>query len=382
MSNFIPDEKLLLDDFLTLVQMDSPSKDEREVADWLTNQFRDIGCEVTEDKAGEEVGGNSGNLKVTLKGNCDAGALLFSSHMDTVEPSRGIEPIVEDGIVRSKGETILGSDDKSGIAVILHLARMAKAQPDVPRPDLEFSIHICEEIGLLGAKFLDASSFKAVAGFILDDHDPKGVTIKSPSAARLDFAVVGRASHAGVEPEKGISAIKVASEAIAKMNMGGIDEETTCDIGAFHGGTMSNIVTERVEMKAEARSHDPEKLEAQIAHMLACFEDTCSEWRQDGEDVPRFEVERGDDYRAVRLSPDDLPAKLVIDAGKTLDWEIETKISGGGTDGSILNEKGIPCVVVGVGMQDVHSTKEWVRISDMTDAARLCGAILTSQAAK
>lgn len=381
MSGFKVNEKQLLDDFLTMVQIDSPSKHEREMADWLTKEFKALGCDVVEDGTGEKIGGNAGNLKVFLKGNTETAPLMFSAHMDTVEPANGIVPVVEDGIVRSKGETVLGSDDKSGIAVILQLARMAKEQPDVPRGDLEFSIHVAEEIGLLGAKNLDTASYKSKAGFILDDHDPKGATIKSPSAVRLDFKVIGKAAHAGVEPEKGISAIKVTSEAIARMNMGRIDEETTSNIGAISGGKMSNIVTEEVLMKAEARSHSPQKLEEQVAHMIACFEDVCAEWRKkSGEDVPRFEYDRGDDYAAVQLSEDDLPVKLAVEAGKELGWDLELKQSGGGTDGNIISHKGIPCIVLGVGMQDVHSTKEWVKVSDMVDAARLIATIVEKNA--
>ncbi|MFH0882587.1 MAG: M20/M25/M40 family metallo-hydrolase [bacterium] len=375
-------KKELLDDFLTMVQIDSPSKDERAMADWLTAKFNELGCSVSEDKAGETVGGNAGNLRVTLKGNTGTEPLLFSAHMDTVEPARGIKPVVEGDVIRSSGDTILGSDDKAGIACILQLARIAKAQPETTRPDLEFSIHICEEIGLLGAKNVDPSSFRSKVGFILDDHDPRSLTVGSPSAVRLDYTVFGKASHAGVEPEKGISAIKVSSEAIAKMNFGRIDHETTANIGVIQGGVATNIITEKVTMKAEARSHDPKKLEKQVEHMTSCFEEVCAEWRKKtGSDLPRFEVDRKDDYKAVRFSVDDYPVKLTIAAAKSLGWgEMETKVSGGGTDGSVLSHKGIPCLVLGVGMEAVHSTEEHMKISVFEDAARLISTIVTTHA--
>jgi tripeptide aminopeptidase len=381
MSNYNILSEALLEDFLEMVQIDSPSKDERAMADWLTEKFKALGCDVVEDKAGEAVGGNAGNLRVTLKGNTDADTLLFSSHMDTVEPARGIVPVVEDGVVRSQGETILGSDDKAGIACILQLARLAKDQPDVPRGDLEFSIHICEEIGLLGAKELDTAPFKSKIGYILDDHDPKSVCLGSPGAVRLDYRIIGKASHAGVEPEKGISAIKVASEAIAKMTYGRIDDETTANIGVINGGTASNVVTEKVEMKAEARSHNADKLDKQIEHMNDCFESTCAAWREKtGSDLPRFEVDRGDDYKPVRFTEDDYAVKLALDSGKSLGWEMSTAIGGGGTDGSVLTHKGIPCVVLGVGMQDVHSTNEYIKVADLEDAAKLMAKIVEANA--
>ncbi len=382
-------EKDLLDDFLAMVQIDSPSRDERGMADWLTEKLRSLGCEVEEDKAGETVGGNAGNLRVFLKGNTDVDPLLFSAHMDTVEPARGVDPIVEDGIVRSKGETILAADDKAGLACIVQLARLAQAQPDVPRPDLEFSIHICEEVGLLGAKTVDTSKFRSKVGFVLDDEDVKKVNVGSPGAVRLNYTVFGKASHAGVAPEKGISALKVAAEVLAKMNFGRIDEETTANVGRIEGGTASNVVTEKVTMKAEARSHNPEKLKAQVDHMNACFEEVCSAWQEktkhlwEGTDegpLPNWKLDQADDYAPVQFSEDDYAVKLPMAAGKTLGWDMATKISGGGTDGSILTHEGIPCVVLGVGMRDIHSTKENIAVSDLNDAAKLMAAIVTMHA--
>ncbi len=375
----MPDQ--LLQDFLDLIQIDSPSREERGVADWLTARLHELGCLVKEDKAGLKVGGNCGNLKVFLPGNTPGiGAMLFCAHMDTVEPARGVKPVIENGIIRSSGDTVLGSDDKAGVVVILHLARMIHAQPDLPRPDLEFLFNVCEEVGLLGAKALDTSDLKSVVGFVLDDHDPRGVTIKSPSAVRIDYKVIGRASHAGVEPEKGINALKVAADAISKMRLGRIDFETTANIGAIHGGKMSNIVLETVEMKAEARSHNPEKLKEQSKHMHTCFEDACIAWRKPGEELPRVEIQEKDEYTAVQLSESDYPVRLALTAGKRLDWMMETKISGGGTDGSIIHSKGIPTAVLGVGMQEVHSTKEYLRISDLEDAAKLVAAIVLTHA--
>ncbi len=382
MSSYKLDEKQLLDDFLTMVRIDSPSKNERAMADWLTETLTSLGCEVQEDDAGEKVGGNAGNLFVRLPGNTDRGTLMFSSHMDTVEPANGIEPVIgEDGVIRSKGETILAADDKAGLACILGLVRAATSQPEIPRPELEFSLHICEEIGLLGAKNVDTGKFNAKIGYILDDHDPKNVCIGSPGAVRLTYTIRGKAAHAGLEPEKGVSAIKVAAEAISKMTYGRIDEETTSNIGTIQGGSASNVVTESVVMKAEARSHNPEKLEQQVEHMVGVFEETVAAWREKtGSDLPAFEVDRGDDYQAVRFTEEDYPVKLALQAGRSLGWEMGTNISGGGTDGSILSHKGIPSVVIGVGMQDVHSTDEHIAIGDLEDAARLVLKIVETHA--
>ena len=166
------------------------------------------------------------------------------------------------------------------------------------------------------------------------------------------------------------------------MTFGRIDEETTGNIGVINGGRASNIVTEEVTMRAEARSHSMEKLEKQVEHMESCFEETCADWRKDGDDLPRFEQVRDDDYKAVRFTEEDYPVKLYLEAGKAMGWDIHTKIGGGGTDGSILSHKGIPSIVVGVGMEDIHSTKEWIRITDLEDAARLAAKVLVVHAEK
>ncbi|GBE29637.1 peptidase T [bacterium BMS3Bbin04] len=309
--------------------------------------------------------------------------------MDTVEPANGVVPIIEDGVVRSKGETVLGSDDKAGLACIVQLARLAKDQPDVPRPDLEFSIHISEEVGLLGSKLIDVSKFRSKIGFVLDDTDALKVNTGSPGAVRLDYTVYGKASHAGVAPEKGISALKVAAEILAKMNFGRIDDETTANVGKIEGGTASNVVTEKITMSAEARSHDPKKLKAQVDHMNGCFEEVCKKWQEASKHLwegteegplPRWEVDQGEDYAPVKFSEDDYGVKLPMAAGRSLGWDMETKVSGGGTDGSILTQKGIPSVVLGVGMRDIHSTKENIAISDLNDAAKLCVTLVTMHA--
>ncbi|MBS1261875.1 MAG: Peptidase T [Calditrichaeota bacterium] len=374
-------EKELLDDFLTMVQIDSHSRDERAMADWLTEELRSLGCTVEEDDAGEKVGGNAGNLRVTLKGNTGAPPLLFSSHMDTVKPGEGIKPVIEDGVVRSSGDTILAADDKSGLAVILQLVRLANAQPDVPRPDLEFSIHICEEIGLLGAKHVDTSGFRATAGFVLDDEIVDRVCVASPGAVRLTYRITGKASHAGLAPEKGINAIMVAADALSRMKIGRIDEESTANVGVIEGGTAANVVTENVSIKAEARSHNVDKLRRQVEHMNACFEEACAEWRKKtGSDLPSWEHEEEEDYHPVKFTLDDYPVKLTIAAGKELGWNMGTFVSGGGTDGSVLTHAGIPCVVLGVGMKDIHSTSEHIAVEDLNKAARLCAAIVTAHA--
>ncbi|MGH9903269.1 MAG: M20/M25/M40 family metallo-hydrolase, partial [Pyrinomonadaceae bacterium] len=256
---------------LELVRIDSVSRREREVAERVRAYCEELGAEVEIDDAGEKVGGNTGNVIARFRGTIpDAEPIMMSAHMDTVVPGEGVKPVVEGDIIRSDGTTVLGGDDKSGIAVILETIRCLKEQ-NIPHTDIEAVFSICEEVGLLGAKHVDVSRLRSKYGLVFDSDDPGFLFTKGPSADHMEFKIHGLESHAGVAPESGISAIRIAAEAIAGMKLGRIDEETTANIGVIEGGKATNIVTNLVTVRGEARSLSDEKLEAQTLHMLKCF---------------------------------------------------------------------------------------------------------------
>src|SRR5437868_13029552 len=271
---------------LEFVQIDSHSRKEREIAERIKKYCEEMGAVVEIDDAGSKVGGNSGNVIARFKGTI-AGAepIMMSAHMDTVVPGEGVKPIIEGDIIRSDGTTVLGGDDKSGCAVIIETIRCLQEQ-NLPHTPIEAVFSICEEVGLLGAKHVDVSKLKAKYGLVFDSDDPGFLFTKGPSANHMEFRIYGLESHAGVAPEEGISAIKMAAEAISAMKLGRIDDETTANIGVIRGGEATNIITNFVTLLGEARSLDEDKLTAQTEHMIKCLEDAAARYEVTVDGVP------------------------------------------------------------------------------------------------
>lgn len=353
----------LLDEFLELVQVDSASKDERLMADVLKPKLEALGFTVTEDDAGAKIGGTAGNLIAVLEGDKDAPALLFCAHMDRVEPGRGIKPVVQDGVIRSDGTTILAADDVAGIAAVLEAVRTLQEQ-QIPHGRLEILFTVAEEGGLHGAKNLDPSMLQAKAGYFLDTGGPVGtIVVQAPAQKNFSAIIHGRAAHAGVAPEKGISAILVAAEALTKMKLGRIDEETTANIGVIRGGVATNIIPDRVELKGEARSRNQEKLELQAQHMAEVVKGTCAAYGVEAEVVIK------DSYNSFALGAEDYVVQLAMQAAKSLGLEPKLESTGGGSDANIINGYGIPSVILGLGYANVHTTDEHMPVEQLVAAA-------------
>lgn len=359
---------------LELVQIDSVSREEREVAERVKQICEELGAEVEIDDAGEKVGGNTGNVIARFPGTLPhAEAIMMSAHMDTVVPGKGVKPIVEGDIIRTDRTTVLGGDDKSGVAVILETIRCLQEQ-SIPHAPIDAVFSICEEVGLLGAKHVDTSSLRARFGLVFDSDDPGFLFTKGPSANHFEFKIYGLESHAGVAPEQGISAIKIAAEAIASMKLGRLDEETTANIGVIRGGEATNIITNFVTLRGEARSLDDAKLEEQTRHMIQCLEDAASKYEVTVDGVTtrgRVEAEVTREYSAMDVSDDSRVVKLVKQAASRMGLRVETMASGGGCDANIFNKRGIECANLGTGMRAIHTVKEWLDVKDMYAAAEM-----------
>ncbi len=364
---------------LELVQIDSHSRKERDVAERIKQHCEEMGAEVSIDDAGEKVGGNSGNVIARFKGTiADAEPIMMSAHMDTVVPGEGVKPIIEGDIIRSDGTTVLGGDDKSGCAVIIETIRCLKEQ-NIPHTDIEAVFSICEEVGLLGAKNLDVSKIRSKYGIVFDSDDPGFLFTKGPSSNHLEFKIHGLESHAGVAPEEGISAIKVAAEAITAMKLGRIDHETTANIGVIEGGKATNIVTNLVVLKGEARSLSEEKLKAQCDHMVKCFEDAAAKYEVTvaGKTTKaRVESNVSAEYYAMDVPDSSHVVQLVLQAASRMGLEVKTMASGGGCDANIFNRKGIECANLGTGMRAIHTVNEWLDVKDMYASAEMTLEIL------
>ncbi|MFL6255798.1 MAG: M20/M25/M40 family metallo-hydrolase [Pyrinomonadaceae bacterium] len=359
---------------LELVQLDSVSREEREVAERIKAYCEELGAEVFIDDAGEQVGGNTGNVIARFPGTLPtAEPIMMSAHMDTVVPGRGVKPIVEGDIIRTDGSTVLGGDDKSGCSVILETIRCLQEQ-SIPHAPIDAVFSICEEVGLLGAKHLDLSKVRAKYGIVFDSDDPGFLFTKGPSANHFEFQIHGLESHAGVAPEQGISAIRIAAEAISQMKLGRIDDETTANIGVIRGGEATNIITNLVTLRGEARSLDDAKLEAQSAHMVKCFEDAAAKHEVTVDGVTtkaRVESHVTREYYAMDVSDDSRVVKLVIEAAARMGLKVETMASGGGCDANIFNKRGIECANLGTGMRAIHTVKEWLDVKDMYASAEM-----------
>ena len=361
----------LMDTFRFLVRIDSVSRQEGDIAEELKKILDSMGAETVFDGAGKMTGSNTGNLIAKFKGNINVPPLLLNAHMDTVEPGRGVVPVLKDGVFTSDGTTILGADDKSAIAVLIEVMTVLKEKNMLFGP-IEMVLTICEEIGLMGAKHLDMSLITAKYGYALDSTDTEGIITHAPSANKLEFRVYGRDAHAGAAPEKGINAIWLASKAIAGLQLGRIDGETTCNIGIINGGIATNIVPNLVCVKGEVRSHDDEKLKRVTSDIISSFENAVKNYgNNSSDDLPRVDIVIEDDFSRTDIPEDHPMVVLAQRAASNLGRKMITKTTGGGADANIFFTKGIIAGVIGTGMRDMHTVRESVKVDDMVKSGEL-----------
>lgn len=356
----------MVEEFCEFVQIDSVSCKEARFAAVLEERLRALGLSVEYDNAHERIGGEVGNLIARLPAT-EPGlpTLMLQSHMDTVGPGERIRPIVSETHITSSGDTILGADAKAGCAVILNAVREV-VEAGIPHGELQVVYCIAEEIGLLGAYHLDYSRISPDYCYVFDGgKEPGHMTIAAPSAFKMTYRVRGLAAHAGVRPEAGVNAIAAAAQGIARMKLGRIDFETTANIGVISGGTARNIVPDLCVLKGEARSHDEEKLERQLAHMRMCLEHAAEEA---GARLDEPDVEAS--YRRFRLADDAPIVRYAWEAAEALGFEAVTEAGGGGSDANVFNEHGIPALICATGSEGAHTLEERLDIEAMVGCAR------------
>jgi len=363
----------MVDTFVSLVRIDSLSREEGKIAERLVRELKSLKGEVSTDDAGAKVGGDSGNIIARFPGSKPGAPMLLSAHMDTVVPGRGIRPIREPDRIRTDGTTILGADDKSGIAIILEVLTVLNERK-IPHPPVEVVFTICEEAGLVGAKHLDVRSLRSRDGLVLDSCPADSLFTRGPAADKLEFTVHGLAAHAGVCPEEGLNAIKIAAEAIARMRLGRIDAETTANLGLIQGGSAVNIVPDRVVVQGEARSHDESKLAAQSSHMAECFQAAARLHRvvKDGRETQaRVEEKIERDYPRMTLGEDAPIVKRIMAASKKLKVSIACRKTGGGCDANVFNGHGLNVANLGTGMRAIHTVHEHLLFREFDQTARV-----------
>ena len=356
----------MLRDFTDIISVDSPSLIERKTAELLRAKLEAMGLTVHEDGAAIPAGGDCGNLIAALPGDADLPCVALLAHMDTVGPCENKRWIIDGDIVRSDGNTILGGDDAAGILAALEIVRRVK-DGGIRHGGIIIILTIAEEVGLYGAKYLDHELVKAAACnnafpdycFVFDSGGAPGrVIARAPSHSDVLITVKGIASHAGIEPEKGVSAIVALSEAIANMKLGRIDAETTSNIGIIRGGNARNVVCESAYAEGEVRSHNPATLDAQLAMMEDCVAAAC---RARG---TTYIFEKIQSYESFLLTPDDPIIKLLSAAAAVRGFELELVPTGGGSDANVLNAAGIPTANLPVGMHEVHGVREYTDLRE------------------
>jgi len=338
--------------FVKMVRIGSESGEENEFILYLRYLFvKELEAECVIDP--------HGNLIARLEGKSSSTKepVLFGVHADTVKPGKKIEPVLKDGIIRPQGPTILGADDKAGIAELLEALRTAERHPP-----LEIVVSVGEEIGHLGSKNLDRSLLKSKLGFVIDTESIDHVVIGGPSHMRLNVDVIGKAAHAGMNPEKGISSIKAAAYAISMLREGWIDEETTVNVGIIHGGEILNAVPERTNVKIECRSQSHGKCLTQSNLIQEVF---LTAARAAG---GRAEIQMELGTTAFRVPEEARVVQVAKEALTSAGVKPKILTSCGGSDATSYNEKKIETIVIGTGGKGAHTTEEHIAVEDMMKA--------------
>jgi tripeptide aminopeptidase len=320
----------------------------------LTRDLRDLGLSVEEDGSGTETGSNAGNLLARIPGPEAAPMLLLCAHMDTVPLTTPVKVVDRDGRLENEGEGIVGADNKAAVAVIIEALRRLGPSPPV---GIEVLFTTCEELSLAGAKAFDQSALRSDYGFVFDHATPIGeVIVAAPTLYRIQADLHGQAAHAGMEPEKGRNAIAAAAAALARIQVGRLDEKTTANIGRIHGGSAINVVAERCSVELETRSLD----ESRAAEVASQIVDAFTEAASDGEcDVETTIEEQFRGYELARTAP---PVGLAAAALDACGIEPRFINTGGAADANVFINRGLQVVNVANGTQYAHQANECVTV--------------------
>lgn len=352
----------MIQQFINMAKISSPSRNERKMADYVIQQFQALGYCVIEDNAGEKINGNTGNLIVTVPGNKKI--VLLSAHLDTVVPCEKIHVIHENNKIYTDKTSVLGGDDKLGVAIILNLVKNLKGKN---HPTLKIVISVCEEQGLQGASVLDPKYLEGVDfGYVLDGGDDLGVvTHQAPYRIAGELIVEGKEAHAGLAPEQGINALMVAAEALTKINVGRIDYNTTSNIGIVQGGLAQNIVMKEVRMLYETRSVEQTKIQQQQQLVTQAFLETCQKHQA------QFKHTLKQVTTGYTITSDATSIQYYRQACNELNVPFKMEASGGASDANIYNAYGVESLVISVGMRNVHTVEEYVNVDEFILAYQL-----------
>lgn len=360
--------------FMDLCAIPSPARDEGRCAAWVREYLEQLGLDVHEDGAGAQIPAGCGNLTARVPGTVDGTPIFLCAHLDTVALDDEVIPVLDEeaGTITNAREAILGGDNKAAVAVMLELVREL-VQEGTPHAGLEVVFTPCEEVGLLGAKAYDVSRLSARFGYVFDHANDIGrIVVEAPSQISLRATFTGRASHSGIAPEQGRSAIRAAADAIAAMPHGRVDERSTANVGLIEGGTAVNIVPERCVVHGEARSLDHDRVTEIARQVIDVFTDAAT---RHGVDV---DIDAADEYRAYSFSAQSAPVKLAAAALTAAGYEPELIPCIGGSDANVFNQAGKPCVNLCNGMRKIHTADEYMRVDDLEGMLRVARELVAA----
>ena len=359
----LANQERLINTLLELIKIDSPSGEEDAIDAEVSSRLESMGLDVAHDAYK--------NVIANLEGV--GNPFILSAHLDTVEPGRGIKPVVDEGIVRSDGSTILGGDCKAGVAIILEGLQSALEQNNGNRAiEIVFTRH--EEGGLVGAHNLDFSMIAGKVGIVFDGEGPPNrIILQAPSQNVVTATITGRAAHAGLEPEKGISALLIAADILGRLPLGRIDDETTSNIGRMEGGLKRNIVPEMAFLDGEFRSRSNSKLADLEAKFHGVFHEVASRYPE-----AKINLDITNSYQAYDIDPESETVEIIVRALADIGLEPILKSTGGGSDANVFIEKGIAAIPVGIGVRDFHTTWETAVISEVMLGAQMCERLVIS----
>jgi tripeptide aminopeptidase len=358
----LADQERLVKTLMELIKIDSPSGEEDAMDAEVSARLESMGLKVSHD--------TYNNVIAKLPG--EGPPIMLSAHLDTVEPGRGIKPIVDGGVVRSDGSTILGGDCKAGVAIVLEGLAAANESNGGGNRAIEVVFTRHEEGGLVGAHHLDFSMVSATTGIVFDGEGPPNrIILSAPSQNVVTAQITGRAAHAGLEPEKGISALLIAADILGQLPLGRIDEETTANIGRLEGGLKRNIIPEQAFLDGEFRSRSNEKLADLERKFRGVFEEVASRYPE-----AKIDLDIVNTYQAYNIDAGSEAVAMISRALAGMGMKPVLETTGGGSDANVFIEKGITAVPVGIGVRDFHTTWETAVIAEVFQGAQMCEAVI------
>ncbi len=360
-------KKRLLSTFIDLVKIDSESHNEKYVAEYIKKKLKKLKIGFVIDNSQIKTKSNHGNIIAKLKSDPSLPTIVLSSHMDTVVPGNGIKPLVKKNHVVSSGDTILGADDKSGLAIILEILEVFSSKK-YKHLNIEAAITTCEEIGLLGAKYLDYKLLKSKEGIVLDSTSPERLVTKGPASDFFTIEVFGIEAHSGVNPELGLSSIKIASEIISKIQTGRINKNTTINIGKISGGTAINIIPGKTTISCEIRGHSERIISNQLKKIQKLLDRTQKQYKKTNKKF-HIKFKKHRIYDSINISKNSLLVKRILKSCKESGYKINIVETGGGADANFFVKNGINTVNLGTGMREFHTKNEKLILKEFYQSA-------------